>query len=111
MTVNESIIKALAPFGDPVAPNIYTKGKSRYYTFNYDLVPARFADNGPLFYKALIQIHFVCPLNDNSIRRRRETIQAIVAGGFGWPEVVDASDRDTQHYVFETEIYTDEGTE
>lgn len=111
MTVNETIIAALEGLGDPVVPGLYTGKAKRYYSFNYDLLPAHFADNHPLFDRALIQVHFFAPLGFNSLKRRRDTREALVAAGFGWPEVVDASDQNTQHFVFETEIITDEGME
>ncbi len=111
MTINEAIIQALEGFGDPVVPGLYTGEAKRYYSFNYDLLPANFADNRPLFDRALIQVHFFAPLGFNSMKHRRDTRAALVAAGFGWPEIIEASDQDAQHFVFETEILTDEGME
>lgn len=103
MTINEIIINALKGFGDPVVSDLYTGGATRYYTFNYDLLPTNFADNHPLCERALIQVHFFAPLKFDSFRRRYETRKALTAAGLGYPETVDTSDRDIQHYVFECE--------
>lgn len=103
MTVNEAIIQALAGFGDPVVPGLYTGDATRYYTFNYDLIPAQFADNQPIYERALIQVHFFAPLDYNSVRRRNETRKALIGAGLSWPATTDASDRDSQHFVFECE--------
>lgn len=107
MTVNEQLIAALKPVGLALAPNVYTGEADRYITFNYNELPANFADDTPMWYRALIQVHLFMPLGVNSIPYRRKIIGQLSAGGFTWPEVVDATDEDGQHYVFETEIYTD----
>lgn len=104
MTVNQRIINALSAFGIPVVPELYTGSGGRYFTFNYDLIPVQFAGNRPTYWKALVQVHSFCPLHENSIRRRRETVAALTGAGFTWPEIVDASEKDHQHFVFECEI-------
>lgn len=103
MTINEAIIQALEGFGDPVVPDLYTGVAERYYTFNYDVLPAQFADNGPLFERALIQVHFFAPRTFNSVRRRNETRKALIAAGLSWPETVEGPGDDKQHYIFECE--------
>lgn len=106
VTVNERIRGALLPLGLPVVPAPDTRQRERCFTFNYNLVPFGFADNGPIRYKALIQVHLILPLGANSVPYRYKTIQALVGAGFTWPEVVDATDGETQHFVFETELLT-----
>lgn len=106
MTVNERIKGALEGLGLPVKPDVYKGGAKSYFVFNYDLAPFEFADNGPIRYKALIQVHLILPLGVNSVPYRYKTIQALVGAGFTWPEVVDATDGETQHFVFETELLT-----
>lgn len=103
MTVNARLIKALEPLGRPVVPELYTDREESYFTFNYDLIPVQFAGNRPTYWKVLVQVHYFCPLEENSIRRRRETA-ALTGAGFTWPEIVDASEKDIQHFVFECEI-------
>lgn len=107
MTVNERIKAALNPMGFPVKPDRYKGDAESYFVFNYDLIPFQFADNRPTWYKALVQVHLFLPLGENSVARRMETAQALAAAGFTWPEIIDASDRETQHLVFECEAITE----
>ena len=106
MTVNESIIGALSPLGLPVVPDIYTGEETCYFTFNYDLVPVQFAGNRPIWWKALVQVHLFAPLGENLLSRRGESARALVGAGYTWPEIIDATDKDAQHYVFECEMLT-----
>lgn len=103
MTLNQKIIAALSGFGNPVVPKLYTGKERVYYTFNYTLRPFQFADNYPVWYKALVQVHFFCPLTFDSVARQTETAQALTGAGFTWPEVIDVSDKEIQHLVFECE--------
>ena len=110
MTLNQKLIAALAPFGDPVVPELYTGTAPRWYTFNYDLLPIT-ADNRPILYRALIQVHYFCPLNENSLQRRVRTSNALAFAGCTWPNEVNASGNERmqdetnpcQHFVFECE--------
>lgn len=103
MSLDERITEALVNTGLPVAAGTELRSAPAYYTFNYDLLPVRFADDVPWFYKALIQVHLFCPLRYDSAKQRKKTLKALVMAGFGWPEVIDASERDSQHLVFECE--------
>ena len=102
MTINERIIAALN-YGDPVKPNIYTGTADRYFTFNYNTIPDDFADDAPGHERYFIQVHFVCPLNYDSVSRRAEIKTKLFAAGFTWPNVTDATDEDGQHWIFECE--------
>jgi len=106
MTVNQRIIGALQALELPVVPQVDTRHRDRCVTFNYDLIPLQFADNRPNWYKALIQIHLLYPVGENSIPARRGILSALAAAGFTWPEVIDDSDETTQHFIFETEALT-----
>ena len=110
MTLNGKIIQALSGFGYPVVPDLYTGTAERYYTFNFDLIPAQFADGRPLFHRALIQVHYFCPLGDNSIKQRADTVKALIAAGFTYPAEINATENEKQngvepcqHFVFECE--------
>lgn len=103
MTINQRIRGALAGLGLPAVPNVDTKKRDRCFTFNYDLLPIGFADNCPSSYKALIQVHLFLPLKEDPLVLKERTILALAAVGFTWPEVVDASDDEAQHFVFECE--------
>lgn len=105
MSLNQQIITALAPVGLPVRPHWDTGQLERCITFQYNLIPAHFAGNRPLCRRALIQVHLFLPLGENGLETRRALAAALAAGGFDWPEEVDASDGEGQHFVFETGIY------
>lgn len=102
MSLDERVTAALKPLGLEVAHGTYDGEDAAYFSFNYDAVPI-FADDRPLFYRALIQVHLFCPLDRNSVRLRARTVTALLNAGVTYPELVDASDDETQHYVFETE--------
>lgn len=110
MTINERILTALLPFGDPVVPDLYEGEARRYYTFNYDVIPVLFADDEPCEFKVLVQVHLFAPPEDDVIERISHTVFALAEAGFTWPEIGNATDTgrqgDTdpsQHYVFECE--------
>lgn len=106
MSINQRIMAALSRFGLPVIPGVDTGSLERCITFNYDLIPAQFAGNRPAFYRALVQIHLLLPLPENSVGRRMEIAAALAEAGLTWPEIIDATDEHGQHYVFECEAIT-----
>lgn len=106
MTVNACLRGALSGLGLEVLPEVDEQHRERCFTFNYDMVPAQFADNRPMWYRCLVQVHLFLPLKENSVKLRQGAAAALFSAGFTWPEVVDASDEEAQHYVFETETIT-----
>lgn len=111
MTLNKRLMQTLSFAGIPAAPGVYTEKEETYYTFNYDLIPCQFADGAPIFDRALIQVHLFCPVRRNSIELRRKTRSALLGAGFTWAGMVDASEKDTQHFVFECEAIVATETE
>lgn len=105
-TLNRRNIGALQGLKLPVVPQVDTKHREKCITFNYDEIPFQFAGNRPSWYKALIQVHLLYPVGENSIVIRRSVLSALTKAGFSWPELIDASDEDTQHFIFETEAIT-----
>lgn len=103
MTTGERLKAALDPLGLPVKPDIYAGDEDQYITYNYDLLPAHHADDRPHLYRALIQVHLLAPHGVTTTVIRTGIMQALAGAGFPWPEAVNASDKDGQHYVFETE--------
>ena len=110
MSVDDKIMAALTPFGDPVYRAVYQGEEKRYYTFNYVTMPANFADDEPQHERYLVQVHFFAPLDGgNLLSRIAKTKRALVDEGFLYPQTGDESDEDGRHIVFETEIA--QGTE
>ena len=112
MSVNARLIAALADTEIPeelIFPDVCLDPSSTYYTFNYDAIPTGYADNRPIAERLLIQVHFFCPHEFDSIRRRLATKQRLFDAGFGWPEEVNATNHtvkdgaEGQHFVFECE--------
>lgn len=104
MSVQQKIVAALKPFGDPVQSGTYTPedaAKEKYYTFNIGDIPTDHADDAPNHEINLVQVHFFCPKTFNSVSRAEATKQALFAAGFTWPSKTDATDEDGQHLVFE----------
>jgi len=108
MGVNELIISALEGFGDPVQhgtliPDDENRNPKMYYTFNYTTHPTGFADNAPGYEKYLIQVHFFCPHNFNTLIRTKKTKRALYNVGMTWPSVIHIPDGYGQHIVYECE--------
>lgn len=108
MTVEERIVAALAPFGDPVEKSLLYAAAGelpeRYYTFSCSSFGADYGDDEPGHERWLVSVHFFAPRHGNYSRRVRDTKRALFRAGFTWPSAVDASDQEGQHVVFECEI-------
>lgn len=108
MTVEEKIVAALVPFGDPVEKSLlYAAAQDlpeRYYTFSCSSFGADFGDDEPGHERWLVSVHLFAPLHGNLSRRVRETKKALFRAGSTWPSCVDAGDQEGQHFVFECEF-------
>ncbi|MDE7261954.1 MAG: hypothetical protein K2N78_07870 [Oscillospiraceae bacterium] len=108
MSVEEKIVSALAPFGDPVdASLLYAAAQDlpeRYYTFACSSFGDDFGDDEPGCERWLVTVHYFAPLcNEDIAGRVKKTKRALHRAGFTWPSSVDASDQDGRHIVFECE--------
>jgi hypothetical protein len=101
MTLNETIIAALTPLGLPVVPDVYTGTQSDYITFNFDALPRQFVGNVPVFYLCLIQVHLFASLEQDTENLRATIPRLLTGAGCTWPEIINATDKAGQHYVFE----------
>lgn len=104
MTVDECLMATLAPFGVDIDNSVGFSKHDRYFTFNYNTLPAAFADNAPHYERYLVQVHFFAPLNENVSRQKQQVKKALFDAGFTWPSTEDASDENGRHIVFECEI-------
>ncbi len=107
MSVEARVKAALNAFGDPVEKSLLDAAAKdhppRYYTFACSSFGDDYGDDEPGHERWLVSVHLFAPPGENVIRRARKTKRALFAAGFTWPEMVDASDQDGQHYVFECE--------
>lgn len=108
MSVEEKIVAALAPFGDPVEKSLlYAAAKDlppRYYTFSVSSRGDNFGDDEPGCEVWMVNVHFFARPNESVSRRRQQTKRALYRAGFTWPQCIDASDQEGPHLVFECEI-------
>lgn len=113
MSVEARVKAALDVFGDPVEKSMLDAAArwapARYYTFSVSSYGAAFGDDAPGCERCPVMVHLFAPLHENCVRRVKETKRALFAAGFTWPRVVDATDQDGQHYVFECETVDDIG--
>ena len=112
MSVNSIIKTALQPLipnPDPATPTVTAdiyKGTAReYITFNYTELPELHAEGKPNIIRYLIQIHWWLPLKTSITAKKKQIKNALKNAGFTYPSVVNASDGDGQHYVFECEVF------
>ena len=104
MSVDARIMTALTPFGYDIDNAVsFTKNKT-YFAFNYTVIPVDFGDDAPWHERFLVQVHFFCPLNVNITALKTSVCRALFAAGFTWPSIMNASDENGRHIVFECEI-------
>jgi hypothetical protein len=107
MTVEKAIRDALLTFGDPVQIFPFEKESpsatppERYYTFQINTIGIGYADNAPRGERCMVNVHFICPLDWDSVARVKATKQALFDAGTSWPSKYDLSDANTQDIVFE----------
>lgn len=109
MSTFEKIVQAIEKFHYPYAPDVYTGGDERYFTYNYVTDKgAIWGDNGAEAVTADIQLHFFLPAADNFIKIKKEIRNALTEAGFTFPEITVLKEEDTRHIVFECEIEEEE---
>lgn len=111
MTINQRIKAAVTPLVPVCVATIYQGNEPEYCTFNYNSVPALFADDEPAHEIYLIQVHLYAPIGYDTLRLRRDIKKALHSAGMTWPTYTNASDKDGQHHVFECEIAQEAGAE
>ncbi len=103
MSIESRIKAALASFGYPTYPNAYSGSEPNYFTFNYNTFGDDHGDNKPQHEKALIQVHFFCPNDFDSVATRKIIKRKLYESGFGYPKMTPAGNENDQHWVFECE--------
>lgn len=103
------IVRALAPFGYPVAQGNSPTDDETYFAFTMDATPDDFGDDEPHADIIGVMLHLFAPFTQNTTKLRRKIRRAIFDAGFTYPDMVDASettrqsDGTEQHIVFEFE--------
>lgn len=108
MSIEERVINALSPLGLPVAPNRYDGEELAYVVFNYSEYPELYGDDYPELLRNILQVHLYLPHGWNPVQLKKRLRRELVKVCDNYPETVNASDGDSQHYVFEATVITSE---
>lgn len=94
-----------AAFGEilPLYPNVYTGDALTYLVYNYYVIPEVYANSVSHASRYSVQLHFYLPHKENPNAIKLAIINACISGDFTYPSMMNASDKDGQHYVFEFE--------
>jgi len=103
MSLNTLIIKTLNDIA-PVYPDVCNDdSQERYFVFNYNSWGGEFADDEPEHDIDFVQIHFFCPLKENTVSLRNTVKKRLRDAGFTHPSYTNITDETGQHLVFECE--------
>ena len=97
-----------ALFPGAVFPMVYTGGLLKYVVWDYNTLPAVWAEQAPQAARYLVQVHFYLPHKENPQEAILSISRALFDAGLTWPSLTDAADAEGQHWVFECE-YADGG--
>lgn len=103
MAINETLISAITPIVPICVPNVYTGEGQEYCVFHVDERPDLFGDDSPQAILYTVLLHWYLPLGSNPLATRRKIKRAILEAGGTYPGVVDDTDADGQHFIFEFE--------
>lgn len=103
MSLNEIIIGAVSPIVPVCVPDEYDGDSSEYCTFDYSTAATLFGDDRPDVLLYMLSLHWFLPNGVNPLKKKKQICSALHQAGLSWPEVMNASDEDCQHYVFECE--------
>jgi hypothetical protein len=103
-SIDSRLVDALSVFDLDVERSVYTGQNKKYFVFNYTTIPDDFSDDAPEHERYLIQVHLFAPPFEKNINPMVKSIKiALYNAGFMFPEVLDESDSNGRHIVFETE--------
>lgn len=105
--INEFLTGVLGRIGIPVAESLYEGDEEEFITFNLaDSRGHEFGDNDTLGVICYVQVHYVCPWDQDYSGRVRKIRKALFSAGFTYPELTDVSDRQARirHQVLECAI-------
>lgn len=103
MAINTLIIDTVKPIVSVCVPDIHYGPEKEYCTFNTSIYGDSHGDDEPTALLYRIQLHYFLPNGINPRPVLEKLSRALLQADMVWPEVTNASDRDSQHYVLETE--------
>lgn len=101
--LNQRIIEAVGPVAGVCVPDLYLGEQETYCTFNFTELPEGLGDNGMRAVRYLVQVHLFLPLKAKSVALRHQLRDALMAAGFTAQTITNATDKVSQHYVYEFE--------
>lgn len=116
MTLNQEIIQTFTALGfpsDDIVPSLYLGDSLEYIVFQYDVRPISYGDDVAGDVGFYVQIHYIAPWNKNTYKTRAQIRNTIEQTWEDYPDEVDASDGDAQHFVYDFTLVKDKtyGTE
>lgn len=102
--IDTTIRTALAPLGLPVCPHDYEGDELEYIAYVYSELGALHANGAAQAIRYLVTLSWYLPRDRNPNQGKARIRQLLQAAGATTPNIVDASDKDGQHYVFEFEM-------
>lgn len=103
MSINSAIKLAITQAVNVCVPDLYTGAEKTYCTFNYTEYPAGFSNNAPKSVKYDVQVHLFLPVEENPLKLRDKIKNALFMAGFTFPTILNMTDNEYQHHVFECE--------
>ena len=101
MSFEERLAEAVKKVVPEAAPNVY-EGQARVFaTWNFNELGRLFAEGKPNAVQYLAQVHVYLPKKYPWAEIKRQMQQELFKLGGTWPDIIDASDRDGEHLVFE----------
>ena len=102
--IDSKIRTALEPLGLPVCPHDYEGEELEYIAYVYNELGVVYANGAPHAMRYLVTLSWYLPRGENPESGKNRIRLLLKAAGATWPNIVDASDGDGQHYVFEFEM-------
>ena len=102
--IDSKIRTALEPLGLPVCPHDYEGEELEYITFVYSELGALHANGAAQAIRYLVTLSWYLPNGNDPGQGKARIRQLLKAAGSTWPDIVNASDDEGQHYVFEFEM-------
>lgn len=102
--IDTTIRTALAPLGLPVEPNEYEGSAQEYISFVYSELGVLYAEGKPHAIRYILDVHWYLPRDKNPESGKNRIRHLLHNAGATWPNIVNASDKEGQHYAFECEM-------
>lgn len=102
--IDATIRAAVAPLELPIEPNGYNGEELEYLSYTYSELGALFAESTAQAIRYLVDLSWYLPHGKDPGQGKARIRQLLKAAGATWPDIVNASDDEGQHYVFSFEM-------